>query len=115
MRHLQEQLSSLPESELGPFVVEYADNFSYTDPVDASLSENQGVRIGFTNGARIVFRLSGTGTEGATLRVYLEMYEPNPEKQLQETADVIAPLEAIARDVAEIEQRTGRNKPSVIT
>ena len=115
MQQLQDQLPSLPGTELGPFVVEYADNFSYTDPVDGSLSENQGLRIGFSNGARIVFRLSGTGTEGATLRVYLEIYEPDPAKQLQQTADVMAPLEAIAQQLAQIEQRTGRSKPSVIT
>ncbi|MCP3668997.1 MAG: alpha-D-glucose phosphate-specific phosphoglucomutase, partial [Gammaproteobacteria bacterium] len=95
--------------------IEYADNFSYTDPVDGSLSENQGIRIGFTNGARIIFRLSGTGTEGATLRIYLELYEPDPEKQLLETAEVIKPLEAIAQQLAQIAQRTGRDRPSVIT
>ncbi len=115
MDHLQDSLSSLPEREFGPFVVEYADNFSYTDPVDSSVSENQGIRIGFTNGARIVFRLSGTGTEGATLRIYLETYEPDPAKQLQRTADVIAPLEAIAKELSQIKHRTGRDKPSVIT
>ncbi len=115
MQHLQGTLSSLPGTEYGPFVVAYADNFSYTDPVDGSLSENQGVRIGFENGARIIFRLSGTGTEGATLRIYLELFEPNPAKQLQQTADAIAPLVAIAQVVAEIRPRTGRERPSVIT
>ncbi len=115
IQHLQEQLPSLPGEELGSLKVEYADNFSYSDPVDNSLSENQGIRIGFTDGSRIVFRLSGTGTEGATLRVYLERYEPDPAKQRQETADAIATLVAIAGELAQIEQRTGRNKPSVIT
>lgn len=115
MQHLQGQFPSLAGREFGPFVVAYADNFSYTDPVDGSLSQNQGLRIGFSNGARIVFRLSGTGTEGATLRVYLELYEPDPAKQLQQTADVIAPLKDIAQQLAQIEQRTGRSEPSVIT
>lgn len=115
MQHIQTLLPSLPEREYGAFKVEYADNFSYTDPVDGSLSENQGVRIGFTNGARIIFRLSGTGTEGATLRIYLERYEPDPTKHLQETADAIATLDAIAREMAQIEERTGRSKPTVIT
>lgn len=115
MQHLQDLITSLPGSEFGQFKVKYADNFSYVDPEDGDLSKNQGIRIVFTNGARIVFRLSGTGTEGATLRIYLEMYEPDPEKQLQQTADVIAPLEAIAQEIAQIEQCTGRNKPSVIT
>jgi phosphoglucomutase len=115
MQNLQEQLPSLPGAELDSLDVEYADNFSYTDPVDGSVSENQGIRIGFTNGARIVYRLSGTGTEGATLRVYLEGYESNPTKQQQETTEAIAPLESIARELAQIEKRTGRNKPTVIT
>jgi phosphoglucomutase len=115
MDHLKESLSSLPGREFGHFTVEYADNFSYTDPVDGSVSENQGIRIGFTDGSRIVFRLSGTGTEGATLRLYLERYESDPDKQQQETAKVMAPLEAIAQEIAEIAKRTGRDEPSVIT
>ncbi len=115
IQHIQDLLPSLPGREYGPYRVEFADNFSYTDPIDGSLSENQGVRIGFTNGARIVFRLSGTGTEGATLRIYLERYEPDPAKQLQQTADALATLESIAKEMAQIEERTGRNKPSVIT
>jgi phosphoglucomutase len=115
MQHIQTLLPSLPGREYGPYKVEFADNFSYTDPVDGSLSENQGVRIGFSNGARIVFRLSGTGTEGATLRIYLERYEPDPAQQLQQSADALATLEAIAKEMAQVEQRTGRSKPSVIT
>jgi phosphoglucomutase len=95
--------------------VDYADNFAYTDPVDGSRSENQGIRIGFTDGSRIVYRLSGTGTEGATLRVYLEIYEPDPEKQNQETAAVMQPLVKIATELAQIESLTGRSKPTVIT
>ncbi len=115
MEHLKESLASLPGRSFGEYTVEYADNFSYTDPVDGSVSENQGIRIGFSDGSRIVFRLSGTGTKGATLRVYLECYEPDPAKQDQPTAEVMAPLEAIAQEIAEIAQRTGRDEPSVIT
>ncbi len=115
MEHLKENLSSLPGRSFGDYTVEYADNFSYTDPIDGSVSENQGIRIGFTDGSRIVFRLSGTGTKGATLRVYLECYEPDPEKHDQATAEVMAPLEAIAQEIAGIAQRTGRSEPSVIT
>ena len=85
------------------------------DPIDGSVTENQGLRIGFDDGSRIVFRLSGTGTVGATLRVYLESYEADPEKQSQETAEVMAPLVAIARSLAEIEARTGRTAPDVVT
>ncbi len=115
MKHIQDLLPDLPGREYGPFKIEFADNFCYTDPIDGSISENQGIRIGFTNGARIVFRLSGTGTEGATLRIYLERYEPDPAKQLQQTSDALATLEAMARELAQIEQRTGRSRPSVIT
>ena len=75
----------------------------------------QGIRILFSNGARIVYRLSGTGTEGATLRVYLEAFEPDPARQDLETADVLAHLVRLAGDLAEIEQRTGRTKPDVVT
>jgi phosphoglucomutase len=115
MEHLQQSLPSLPGQMFGDYTVEYADSFSYTDPVDGSVSENQGIRIGFTDGSRIVFRLSGTGTEGATIRLYLERYEPDPDKQQQETAEVMAPLEAIAQEIAQIAERTGREEPSVIT
>ncbi len=115
MDSLQERLAKLPGTELNGYPVEYADNFAYTDPVDNSQSANQGIRIGFTDGSRIVYRLSGTGTEGATLRVYLEAYEPDTEKQDKETADVMQPLVDIATSLAEIKFRTGREKPSVIT
>ena len=115
MTHLQERLSDLPGATLDGYTVEYADNFAYTDPVDGSVSENQGIRIGFTDGSRIIYRLSGTGTEGATLRVYLEAFEPDPEKQGSETASVMQPLVEIAAGIAEIEHRTGRREPTVIT
>ncbi len=113
--HLQARLAELPGSALDGYTVDYADNFAYTDPVDGSVSENQGIRIGFTDGSRIVYRLSGTGTEGATLRVYLEAYEPDPDKQNRETAEVMQPLVTIATALAEIESRTGRKEPTVIT
>jgi phosphoglucomutase len=115
INELRYRLADLPGTELDGYQVDYADDFAYTDPVDGSVSENQGIRIGFTDGSRIVFRLSGTGTVGATLRVYLERYEADPERQLQETAEVMAPLVAIARSLAEIETRTGREEPDVIT
>ncbi len=75
---LQAILPNLKGKQYGSYQVEYSDNFSYTDPVDNSVSNNQGIRIGFTDGSRIVLRLSGTGTKGATLRVYLESYETRP-------------------------------------
>jgi phosphoglucomutase len=115
MTHLQARLADLPGAILDGHTVDYADNFAYTDPVDGSVSENQGIRIGFTDGSRIVYRLSGTGTEGATLRVYLEAYEPDPEKQGRNTAEVMQPLAGIATGIAEIESRTGRKEPTVVT
>ncbi|MET0090990.1 MAG: alpha-D-glucose phosphate-specific phosphoglucomutase [Candidatus Thiodiazotropha sp.] len=115
MKALEDQLADLPGQTLGTYQVEYADNFSYTDPVDGSRSDNQGIRIGFTDGSRIVYRLSGTGTQGATLRVYLEAYEPDPAKQMEATEKVMSGLVTIAQDLAEIEQRTGRSAPTVIT
>ncbi|MCG6899650.1 MAG: alpha-D-glucose phosphate-specific phosphoglucomutase [Gammaproteobacteria bacterium] len=115
MAHLQEHLAGLPGSTLEGYRVAYADNFSYTDPVDGSVSENQGIRIGFTDGSRIVFRLSGTGTEGATLRIYLEAYELDTDQQDRDTAEVMQVLVGIATGIAQIESRTGRKQPTVIT
>jgi phosphoglucomutase len=83
--------------------------------VDGSRAEHQGVRLVFEDGARIVFRLSGTGTEGATLRVYLESYEPDPGRHAVDTQEALAPLAAIARQLAAIERRLGRAEPSVVT
>ncbi|MCG7991056.1 MAG: alpha-D-glucose phosphate-specific phosphoglucomutase [Candidatus Thiodiazotropha lotti] len=115
MQSLGDKLDSLVDSDIDGYQVAYADNFSYTDPVDSSISSNQGIRIGFTDGSRIVFRLSGTGTQGATLRVYLEAYEPDPQKQTSPTEEVMKPLVTIAQNLAEIAQRTGRTEPTVIT
>ena len=95
--------------------VAHADDFAYTDPVDGSVTTRQGIRIGFDDGSRIVLRLSGTGTEGATLRVYLERYESDPEKQSVDTQEALAPLVAIAEQLAGIRARTGRAVPTVVT
>lgn len=113
--NLRSKLTSLPGEKLGNYTVDYADDFSYTDPVDGSVSNKQGVRIGFTDGSRIVFRLSGTGTQGATLRVYLESYESDPAKHNTETQEALGDLIAIAEEVAQIRTLTGREKPTVIT
>lgn len=115
MDRLRAMLPELPGKQLDGYTVDYADDFAYTDPVDGGRSERQGIRIGFNGGSRIVYRLSGTGTQGATLRVYLEAFEADVSKQQQETSDVMAPLVAIASSLAEIEPRTGRGEPTVIT
>ena len=115
MEGLRSQLQSLPGQTLGKYEVDYADDFSYTDPVDGSVSKNQGIRIGFTDGSRIVFRLSGTGTQGATLRLYLESYEPDPSQHDADPQTALADFIAIAEDLAQIRQYTGMNAPTVIT
>jgi len=97
------------------YTVDYADDFSYTDPVDGSQAQKQGIRIVMTDGSRIVYRLSGTGTEGATLRVYLERYEADPALHNIPTQQALAALIAIADSVANIAANTGRSNPSVIT
>ncbi len=115
MAALRDRLPALPGTRLGALPVEAADDFAYHDPVDGSVSERQGVRILFEGGSRIVFRLSGTGTSGATLRVYLERYEPDAARQALETQDALSDLIAAAEEVAGISRRTGRSAPSVIT
>lgn len=115
MAHLKSQFSALPGQSFGDLQVKFCDDFSYTDPVDDSVSTAQGLRIGFENDARMVFRLSGTGTAGATLRVYLESYQPDPNKHNQDAQTALAPLIALAEQLAEISPRLKRSKPSVIT
>lgn len=112
---LRDKLASLPGSTLNGQEVAFADDFSYTDPIDGSVSAKQGVRIGFADGSRIVMRLSGTGTAGATLRVYLERFEGDSSKHEKDTQEALADLIAIADDVAGIKKHTGRDEPTVIT
>ena len=115
MAELQGKLASLPGQSFGPLTVAQADSFSYLDPVDGSTSANQGLRVLFTGGSRIVFRLSGTGTEGATLRVYLERYEPAGGDLDRDTPVMLADLIAAADAVAGIVRHTGRTAPDVVT
>jgi phosphoglucomutase len=115
MDALRAGLAGLPGRKFGAFTVEAADDFAYHDPVDGSDAERQGVRVLFEGGSRIVYRLSGTGTVGATLRVYIERYEP-PGGDLGFDAQVaLADLIALSRSLAQIEARTGRKAPSVVT
>jgi phosphoglucomutase len=115
MSHLKAQLSSLPGRTLEGLRVRFADDFAYTDPVDGARYDAQGVRIGFEDDSRIVYRLSGTGTEGATLRVYIESFEPETSKQGEDTQVRLAPLARIARNTARITHFTKREAPDVIT
>ncbi|WP_346291569.1 alpha-D-glucose phosphate-specific phosphoglucomutase [Sphaerothrix gracilis] len=115
MANLRSAVKEMKGQQMGNYRVAYADDFSYRDPVDHSVSEKQGIRIGFTDGSRIVFRLSGTGTKGATLRVYLESYEPDPAKHDIDTQAALAPLIQLADEIAQIQSLTGRDQPTVIT
>ncbi len=115
MTALRAKLPTLAGTKFGDLTVESADDFAYHDPVDKSVSMNQGIRILFEGGSRVVYRLSGTGTSGATLRVYIERYEPDPGRHNLETQEALADLIAVADEIADIRQRTGRDVPSVIT
>ncbi len=113
--HLRERLATLPGQTLEGYVVVAADDFAYTDPVDGATSEHQGVRVMFSDGSRIVYRLSGTGTSGATLRVYIEGYEPTGGRYSDDVQVKLRPLIRVADTLAGIAERTGRNAPSVVT
>jgi len=115
MQHVESQLAGLVGQQLDGYTVSYADNFAYTDPIDNSESSHQGLRIGFTDGSRIIFRLSGTGTAGATLRIYIEKFEDDVAQQAMDAQLALADLVNIAERFSELKQRTGRECPSVIT
>ncbi|MGB4359595.1 MAG: alpha-D-glucose phosphate-specific phosphoglucomutase [Rhodoferax sp.] len=115
MQDLRAALPALPGQRFGARTLELADDFAYTDPVDGSVSGQQGIRLIFDDGARVIFRLSGTGTEGATLRLYLERYEANVAQQDQPVQLSLAELAAVAEQVAGIRGRTGMAGPTVAT
>lgn len=115
MENLRSLVPTLKGKQYGNYEVKYADDFSYTDPIDGSVTTKQGIRIGFTDGSRIVFRLSGTGTQGATLRVYLERYEPDSRAHDRDPQEALASLIQLADEIAQIRTLTGRDQPTVIT
>lgn len=102
-------------SSTGDFTISEAFNFSYTDPIDGSVSKNQGQVIRFSDGSRVVFRLSGTGSQGATIRLYVERYTKDESQYSLETAKGIAGLIEVAGVLSKLEEFTGRKKPTVIT
>ncbi|MEJ6745710.1 MAG: alpha-D-glucose phosphate-specific phosphoglucomutase [Octadecabacter sp.] len=112
---LRAKLPDLARTDVGPLTVETADEFAYDDPVDGSRSTNQGLRIAFTNGARAVFRLSGTGTEGATIRIYLEQLELDGEKLHMAPDVALENVRAAALSLSDLINLTGRSAPDVIT
>ena len=112
---LREKLPTLAGQEVAGMKIAKADDFAYVDPVDGSRSEKQGVRIILEDGSRAVFRLSGTGTEGATLRLYLERYEADPARHGIPLQEALSPLIRMAEEIAHISEITGRSKPDVIS
>lgn len=113
--HIHDQFDTLLDKKFGHYQVESRDNFAYTDPVDGSISKQQGIRILFTDGSRIVFRLSGTGTEGATIRIYLEAFEPNVANHHLDAQEALQEMIQIALQISDLKALTGRHKPTVIT
>lgn len=113
--HIKAQFTSLPNQKLGSYTVKTCDDFSYHDPIDGSISNNQGIRILFTDGSRIVFRLSGTGTEGATIRIYLEAFEPDTKNHHLDAQVALAEMIKIALQISLLKAKTGRDAPTVIT
>ena len=99
----------------GDYELDYADDFEYTDPIDGSVAKKQGVRFVFTDGSRFIFRLSGTGSSGATVRMYIEQYEADVAKQGVDAQKALAPLIKIALETSELAKFTGRESPTVIT
>jgi phosphoglucomutase len=112
---LRLRLNDIAGTEWGGRMIEAADEFAYDDPVDGSRAEGQGLRVRFSGGGRIVFRLSGTGTSGATLRVYLEDYTDDPARFGEDPQAALAPMIEAADGLAEIAARTGRTAPDVRT
>lgn len=115
MDRLRSRFHEMPGTNTVAGIIARADEFAYYDPIDESMTEGQGVRVMFESGSRIVYRLSGTGTVGATLRVYIERYEPKQGDLGQATPDALADLIAVSRSLAGIERFTGRTEPNVIT
>jgi phosphoglucomutase len=115
MGRVREQLGSLTGKTIAGRRVKSADDFAYHDPIDQSVSEHQGLRIIFDDGARIVYRLSGTGTSGATIRVYIESFEPDAAKQSLDAQVALQDLIQAALQISELAKKTGRQKPTVIT
>jgi phosphoglucomutase len=113
--HIKSQFASLPGQSFGAYKVKTCDDFSYHDSIDGSISNNQGIRILFEDGSRIIFRLSGTGTEGATLRIYLEAFDPDVSKHHLDAQVALSEMIKIALQISQLMEKTGRDTPTVIT
>ncbi len=115
LQNVRDQFDTLPGTTMAGRIIASCDDFSYTDPIDGSVSKNQGLRILFVDGSRIIFRLSGTGTSGATIRLYLESYEADSDKHGLDAQDALADMITAANSVSQLRQLSGRDKPTVIT
>jgi len=115
MSLLRDKVKTLAGTTHGTLNIDYSDDFCYTDPIDNSISEHQGIRIGFSNGSRIIFRLSGTGTSGATLRIYYESYVTEADAMNQDTQQALSELIELSLQLSELHSLTGRNEATVIT
>ena len=115
MDHLRASFTTLPGKKFGSFTVGTADEFCYVDPIDASVSPNQGIRVLMVDGSRVVFRLSGTAGSGATVRMYLEKYESNPSLVGGVTKSALQELVGVAFEISKIVEITGFSTPTVIT
>lgn len=114
--HLRGLIATAKKGDaFGPYFLDFADDFAYTDPIDGSVATKQGVRFVFTDGSRIIFRLSGTGSSGATIRLYTEQYEPDVAKQGVDAQAALKPLIDIALRISKLKEFTGRDTPTVIT
>jgi len=115
LQNVRDQFDTLTGTELAGRRIASCDDFTYTDPIDGSVSSNQGVRILFEDSSRIIFRLSGTGTSGATIRLYLESFESDDSKQSLDAQDALADLITAADSISQLRHLSGRDKPTVIT
>jgi len=115
MAHLEKVIASAAGKQFGAYTVEKADNFEYNDPIDKSVSKNQGIRFVFTDGSRLIFRLSGTGSSGATIRLYIDQYQADPSKVNIEASVALKDLVDVGLDISQLVQFTGRKEPTVIT
>ncbi len=115
VQDLRDQSAQLAGASYGDYRIMTCDDFRYSDPIDNSVSEHQGIRILFSNGARIILRLSGTGTVGATLRIYFERYESDSERLDRDADEILQPLIEIAKQITQLEKKLDRDQPSVIT
>ncbi|MDX8382386.1 MAG: alpha-D-glucose phosphate-specific phosphoglucomutase [Ghiorsea sp.] len=115
LQNVRDQFDSLKGTTLAGRVIDKCDDFAYTDPIDGSVSSNQGVRVLFEDGSRIIFRLSGTGTSGATIRIYLESFESDVDKHGVDAQLALGDMIKAADNISKLAELTGRTKPTVIT